>query len=60
MLSGTVRKADARNGEWRYEHHRHVRTLLYQFVAEHYLRFVDLLAPGAARCRNVCTDMAPS
>lgn len=46
MLSRALRKADVGIGEWCYEHRRPERPLLYQFVAEHYLRFVDLVAAG--------------
>lgn len=52
MLSRTPRKADVRIGEWCYEHRRPYRPLLYQFVAEHYLRFVDLIVAGRRSLRE--------
>lgn len=44
MSTSTARKADTGNVEWDYERRRSERTLLYQLVAEHYPRFVELLA----------------
>jgi len=43
-MSGPAGKADTRNGKWNYERRRPEQTLLYQLVAEHYPRFLELLA----------------
>ena len=43
-MSGPARKADTRNGKWNYERRRPEQTLLYRLVAEHYPRFLALLA----------------
>ena len=44
MSSGTARTADTGKTVWCYERRRPERTLLYQLVAEHYPRFLALLA----------------
>jgi len=44
VYSGTARKADTGKTAWHYERRRPERTLLYQLVAEHYPRFLELLA----------------
>ena len=43
-MSGPAGKADTRDGKWNYERRRPEQTLLYQLVAEHYPRFLELLA----------------
>ncbi len=43
-MSGPAGKADTRNGKWNYERRRPEQTLLYRLVAEHYPRFLALLA----------------
>lgn len=44
MSSEMARKAEAGKPAWRYERRCPERTLLYQLVAEHYPRFIELLA----------------
>jgi len=39
-----AREADTEKTPWRYGRRRPERTLLYQLVAEHYPRFLELLA----------------
>ena len=43
-MAGPARKADTGNGKWNYERRRPEQTLLYRLVAEHYPRFLALLA----------------
>lgn len=43
-MPGPAGKADTRNGKWNYERRRPEQTLLYRLVAEHYPRFLALLA----------------
>lgn len=44
MSSQPARTADTGKTPWRYERRRPECTLLYQIVAEHYPRFLELLA----------------
>ncbi len=44
MFWGTAGKPNTGNVEWRYKRRRPEQTLLYQLVAEHYPRFIGLLA----------------
>jgi hypothetical protein len=43
-MSETARTVETADGAWNYERRRPEQTLLYRLVAEHYPRFLELLA----------------